>query len=356
MQSDHEYMARCLELAVKGAGFTSPNPMVGCVIVDSDGRIIGEGYHHRYGGPHAEVEAISSVKEERLIPDATLYVTLEPCSHYGKTPPCADLIIDKGFRRVVIGATDANPRVAGGGINKLRNAGIEVKSGVLQSECRFVNRAFFTFHEQQRPYVILKWAQTRDGFIDQIRTPGIPPTINWITDGKLKMLVHRWRDEADAILVGARTVINDNPELTTRDWPGKSPLRIVVDHEGLIRKTSIYKVFSHETPTWLYSPITPETSGSNVVLRIPEDRERTVQQITEDLHSRNILSVIVEGGRQMLDAFICSGVWDEARVFTGNKWFGTGLQAPHLPFSFLPEEDCRFGKDQVEVYYNRKGI
>jgi diaminohydroxyphosphoribosylaminopyrimidine deaminase / 5-amino-6-(5-phosphoribosylamino)uracil reductase len=356
MLSDEKYMARCLELAEKGSGLTSPNPMVGCVITDCQGSIIGEGYHHRYGGPHAEVVAIGSISDATLIPGATLYVSLEPCSHFGKTPPCADLIIAKGFKRVVIGAVDSNPRVAGEGIRKLKAAGIEVTSGLLEEESLFLNRAFFTYHEKDRPYVILKWAQTRDGFIDQERTPGMPPTINWITDRKLKILVHRWRNEADAILVGAGTVVNDNPELTTRDWPGRHPLRIVMDAKGLIDSTIQYKVFSDEVETWLYSPIDPKAGKSVRVIPVPIEQSLIHQQILMELHNQRILSLIIEGGRQTLDGFIGTGFWDEARVFTGNKLFHKGLTAPCLPADAPLSESFLFAEDKLDIYYNRKNL
>jgi diaminohydroxyphosphoribosylaminopyrimidine deaminase / 5-amino-6-(5-phosphoribosylamino)uracil reductase len=354
MESDRIFMARCLELAEKGAGMTFPNPMVGCVVVDQEGNIIGEGYHHQYGGAHAEVIAINSIRDTHLISESTLYVTLEPCSHHGKTPPCADLIISQGFRRVVVGATDSNPRVSGAGISKLRAAGIEVKTGLLEEECRFVNREFFTYHEYQRPYVILKWARTQDGFIDQERSGGSSPTIHWITDGKLKMLVHRWRSESSAILAGAVTIVNDNPELTTREWPGNNPLRVVIDFEGVIDDTFLHKVFSSEAPTWLYTPNNFSDAGSVNLMALPDQRDKTIGQVLHDLHRHRILSLIVEGGRQILDAFIESELWDEARVFTGNKRFIRGLAAPELPSSCCPTATHLIGEDQLEVFYNRK--
>ena len=227
---EHEkFMQRCLELAAIGSGYVAPNPMVGCVIVAND-LIIGEGYHRIFGGPHAEVNAFDEVENEDLLSSATLYVSLEPCSHFGKTPPCVDLIISKKIQRVVIGCRDSNPAVSGKGIDRLKRAGIEVIEGVLENECRWLNKRFFTFHERQRPYIVLKWAQTQDGYIDRIRGEA-SSGINWVTSETTKSLVHKWRSEEQSILVGRNTIINDNPSLTVREYDGRNPIRIVIDSQ-----------------------------------------------------------------------------------------------------------------------------
>ena len=293
------YMERCLELARLGLGRVQPNPMVGAVIVHGD-RIIGEGYHHRYGEAHAEVNALASVKEPALLKESTLYVNLEPCSHFGKTPPCADAIIRHGIPRVMVGTVDCHDKVNGNGIAKLRAAGIDVTVGVCEQECRELNRRFFTYHAQKRPYVILKWAQTADGFMDVDRSDGQPHNY-WITNPALRVLVHKWRSEEDAILVGYNTVANDQPQLTTRLYPGKSPQRFVMQRGNEIIAPL---------------PYTP----------VPLDVPACLQQ----LYEQNIQSVIVEGGRKTLDRFIESGLWDEARILVGDVTWGKGLPAPTL--------------------------
>ena len=293
------YMERCLELARLGLGRVQPNPMVGAVIVHG-GRIIGEGYHHRYGEAHAEVNALASVKEPALLKESTLYVNLEPCSHFGKTPPCADAIIRHGIPRVVVGTVDCHDKVNGNGIAKLRAAGIDVTVDVCEQECRELNRRFFTYHAQKRPYVILKWAQTADGFMDVDRSDGQPHSY-WITNPALRVLVHKWRSEEDAILVGYNTMANDQPQLTTRLYPGKSPQRFVMQRGNEIIAPL---------------PYTP----------VPLDVPACLQQ----LYEQNIQSVIVEGGRKTLDRFIESGLWDEARILVGDVTWGKGLPAPTL--------------------------
>ena len=283
---DISIMRRCLELAKLGMGYTAPNPMVGAVIVH-EGKIIGEGYHHRYGEAHAEVNAIRSVKNVELLKSSTIYVSLEPCSHYGKTPPCADKIIEMGIPRVVVGSTDPHDKVNGKGIEKLRNAGIEVVTGVLEGECDFLNRRFFTYHRQGRPYIILKWAQTDDGFMDIDRDQN-PDGKYWITRPETGVLVHKWRSEEQAILIGYNTYRNDQPQLTTRHYPGNSPKRYIMAQQ----------------PDSL-SPIEGFTF-------LPDDLPIAMKR----LYDERILSVIVEGGRKTLDQFIGAGLWDEARILT----------------------------------------
>ena len=293
------YMERCLELARLGLGRVQPNPMVGAVIVH-DGRIIGEGYHHRYGEAHAEVNALAAVKEPAQLKDSTLYVNLEPCSHFGKTPPCADAIIHHGIPRVVVGTVDCHDKVNGNGIAKLRAAGVDVTVGVCEQECRELNRRFFTYHALKRPYVILKWAQTTDGFMDVDRSDGQPHNY-WITNPALRVLVHKWRSEEDAILVGYNTMVNDQPQLTTRLYPGKSPQRFVMQR------------------------------GDNVDAPLPCTAvSMDVKECLQQLYEQRIQSVIVEGGRKTLDRFIESGLWDEARILVGDVTWEKGLPAPTL--------------------------
>lgn len=300
MEVDEAYMRRCIELARLGLGEVQPNPMVGAVIVHN-GRIIGEGYHHRYGEAHAEVNAINSVEDKELLKSSTIYVSLEPCSHYGKTPPCADKLIEMGIPRVVVGATDPHDKVNGKGIAKLKAAGIEVVTGVLREECEALNCRFFTYHRQHRPYIILKWAQTADGYMDIDRSVN-PDGKYWITNEEMRVLVHKWRSEEQAILVGYRTYQNDHPQLTTRLYPGKSPKRYLMARE----------------PEAL-API----DGFSL---ITNNLRNAMKQFYDD----KIESVIVEGGRKTLDLFITHGLWDEARILTGNVRWGKGLAAPHV--------------------------
>lgn len=301
MFNDIKFMRRCLQLARCGEAGAPPNPMVGAVIV-CDGRIIGEGYHRRCGGPHAEVNAINSVKGKDLLSRSTIYVSLEPCAHYGKTPPCADLIIETGIRRVVIGCTDPFAKVNGLGIKKLREAGCEVQVGVLEQECRELNRRFFTFHEKHRPWIILKWAQSNDGFIgkdERVILSNVPT----------QTLVHRLRARSGAILVGTNTALMDNPTLTTRLWPGPNPLRLTIDRNGILPSTLHLK--DNSTPTVIYS-------------------HESIEEILADLYARGIQSLLVEGGAKLLQSFIDKGLWDEARIETAPLCLGQGTKAPTL--------------------------
>lgn len=348
--SEDIYMQRCLELASGGLGLTTPNPLVGCVIV-SGNRIIGEGYHHRYGGDHAEVVAISSVIDQSLLKSSTLYVNLEPCYHHGKTPPCADLIIASKIPKVVIGVCDPNPQVNGKGVEKLRKAGVVVRTGLMEEQSRDINRRFFTFHKQKRPYIILKWAESSDGYLDLLRQERAEPLINWITDSKLRLLVHRWRNEEDAILVGSGTVIDDNPELTTREWPGRNPLRIVLDSDGRLKDTN-RKVFSELSTTWLYTPLDIAASDSNIILKTDYTKEKIIHKMLNDLWNSNIQSLIVEGGRQVLDTFIDADLWDEARIFTGSVKFGQGVPAPAI--KGFEQWTGKIGEDLLKICYRCK--
>ena len=302
MSGDIEFMRRCLQLARCGEAGAPPNPMVGAVVV-CDGRIIGEGYHRCCGGPHAEVNAISSVKEKHLLSRSTIYVSLEPCAHYGKTPPCADLIVRSGIPRVVIGCTDPFAKVNGLGIKKLKDAGCEVLVGVLEDECRKLNRRFFTFHQKHRPWITLKWAQSEDGFIGKDERV-------ILSNALTQTLVHRLRARNGAILVGTRTALIDNPTLTTRYWTGPSPLRLTIDRHGILPPTLHLK--DNSTPTVIYS-------------------HESIEEILADLYNRGIQSLIVEGGTKLLQSFIDAGLWDEARIETAPVRLGEGVKAPVLP-------------------------
>ncbi|MBU3660433.1 MAG: bifunctional diaminohydroxyphosphoribosylaminopyrimidine deaminase/5-amino-6-(5-phosphoribosylamino)uracil reductase RibD [Flavobacteriales bacterium] len=338
------YMQRCLELAQLGAGWTAPNPMVGCVIV-VDNLIVGEGYHKSYGGPHAEVNAINSLEDKSLLDGATVYVSLEPCSHFGKTPPCADLLVQSNVKTVVIACRDTNPAVAGKGIDRLKKAGIEVIEGVLEKESRELNKRFFTFHEKQRPYVILKWAQTLDGFLDKSRGMN-DKGVNWISQPETKALVHKWRGEEQSILVGRNTIINDNPSLTVRDYKGKNPVRIVIDSQ--LQISGDVNIYSQEAPTIVFNRIRNEKKENVEWVKI---KETSTKNILDELYKRGIISVFVEGGSRTLQYFIIDNVWDEARVIVGNKRFEEGIKAPII--NRVPIASHPFGEDMV-YYYSRR--
>ena len=312
-------MQRCIQLAQFGEAGAPPNPLVGAVIV-CRGRIIGEGYHRRCGGPHAEVNAIRSVSDQSLLRQSTLYVSLEPCAHYGKTPPCADLIIEKGIPRVVVGCIDPFAKVCGLGIRKLREAGVEVAVGALEDECRRLNRRFFTFHEKQRPWVTLKWAQSRDGFIDRLRRDDEASA--QLSTPFTQMLVHRLRARSQAILVGTQTALRDNPSLTNRLWPGGQPLRLVIDRHGILPPT--LRLFDDSAPTHVYP------TGN-------------LTEILSDLHQRGIQSLLVEGGALLLRSFLEQGLWDEARVETAAISLGQGVRAPEIPLSLMTREEVADG-------------
>jgi diaminohydroxyphosphoribosylaminopyrimidine deaminase/5-amino-6-(5-phosphoribosylamino)uracil reductase len=325
MLSDENAISRCIQIARNGLGTTRPNPMVGAIIVHEH-KIIGEGYTSPYGGPHAEVNAIRSVSDHELLKEATLYVTLEPCSHYGKTPPCTDLIIAKGIPKVVIGCVDDNPEVAGKGISKLKKAGCQVKTGVLENECKFLHRRFFTYWNKKRPYIILKWAETQDHFIAPDKKKKIAPV--WITNLYSRQLVHKWRAQEQAILVGSHTVRDDNPSLNVRDWYGTDPLKFILG--GSLNSNSDFKVF---------------TSGSDSAMTFVN-----LKELISYLHSHEINSLLVEGGSRTIQSFIDSGLWDEARVFVGRKNFGSGVPAPQLSVPISQKNKIR--EDLLNFYYN----
>lgn len=322
----HEkYIQRCIELAKNGLGTTYPNPMVGSVIVHND-VIIGEGWHKKAGEPHAEVNAINSVKDKSLLQKATIYVSLEPCSHFGKTPPCCDLIIKNKIPNVIIGSVDPNIKVAGNGIKKLIEAGANVTVGVLETECYDLNKRFFTFHQKKRPYIILKWAETKDGFIAPIEKLEQKPV--WITNHYSRQLVHKWRTEEQSILVGTQTVIDDNPKLDARDWFGNNPIRLVIDQKNRIPKDS--HIFDNQTKTIIFSKIKTEIAEENTIFEVIDFEQNIAQQIIVILYKYQIQSVIIEGGKQTLQTFIDANLWDEARIFVGNSRFNIGTKAPKL--------------------------
>lgn len=331
MTTHETYIKRCLQIAKNGLGTTRPNPMVGAVIVYND-QIIAEGFTSPYGGPHAEVNAINAVKNQSLLAKSTIYVTLEPCSHFGKTPPCSDLIISHHIPNVVIGCIDDNPEVAGKGIAKLRASGCHVTVGVLENECKAHHKRFFTFHNKKRPYIILKWAETADGFIAPLARDEQKPV--WITNPYSRQLVHKWRAEEQAILVGTNTVVADNPSLTVRDWSGENPIRVVLDKSSKLNMD--YSIFNDDAKT---IRITSETI----------DFEKPIaSQIATLLHKENINSIIIEGGSQTLQTFIDENLWDEARIFIGKTEFKSGIKAPQFDGNLISETTIK--NDTLKIY------
>ena len=336
MTTDEKYIRRCIELASNGLCNAAPNPMVGAVIVHN-GKIIGEGYHARCGEGHAEVNAIRSVKDESLLKESTIYVSLEPCSHYGKTPPCADLIISKGIPRVVVGCIDPFSQVSGRGIRKLRDAGIDVTVGVLEDECKNLIRRFVTFNTQKRPYITLKWAESADGFIDINRENGSPVVLSTpITS----MYVHKQRAEHKAILVGRKTALLDNPSLTTRNWYGANPLRLVIDRT--LSLSSNLKLFDHSTPTLVFTE--KEKAAEENLEYITLDFSKDIlPQILTVLYEKKIQSLLVEGGTTLLQSFINSCLWDEMFVEHSEKVLGEGVKSPNIPKGTVMRTEMRDG-------------
>jgi len=348
--ADEIFMHRCLELAINGLGHVAPNPMVGAVIVHN-GKVIGEGYHKQYGQAHAEVHAINSVKTPSLLKESTLYVNLEPCVHMGKTPPCADLILEKKIPSVIIGTPDPNPLVEGKGIERLRKNGLYVKTGILERECRSLNKRFFTFHALKRPYLILKWAQTKDGFIDVIRNPGEPIGINWISSPLSRNLVHKWRSEEQGIMAGTNTVIMDNPRLDIRHWKGPNPLRIILDRT--LRIPGNFNVMDNTQETLIFNAKKTDRQGVTEYIKI-DFSDKDLSPVFEQLYIRNIVSVLVEGGKELHEYLIKNNLWDEARVFVGNKLFGNGIKAPEI--DGLPAFQDSVLSDKFSIYKNPENI
>jgi diaminohydroxyphosphoribosylaminopyrimidine deaminase/5-amino-6-(5-phosphoribosylamino)uracil reductase len=333
VKTHEKYIKRCIELAKNGLGTTYPNPLVGSVVVYNN-EIIGEGWHRKSGEPHAEVNAINSVKDKSLLSKATIYVSLEPCSHFGKTPPCCDLIIAHKIPNVVIGTIDPFAKVAGTGIKKLIENGKNVTVGILEDECNELNKRFFTFHTKKRPYIILKWAESSDGFIAPLSKETQKPV--WITNEYSRQLVHKWRSEEQAILVGTTTVIDDNPSLTTRDWSGNNPIRIVLDQNNRISKES--HIFDNQAKTFT---ISKENINFNNNMAL---------EISNLLFNEGIQSLIIEGGRQTLQTFIDANIWDEARVFKGEISLKEGTKAPIISGNETKKE--QFLKDELLTFFN----
>lgn len=340
MTPDELFMQRALELAQLGVGRVSPNPRVGCVVVH-DGKIIGEGWHQKFGEAHAEVNAINSVKDHTLLSDSTVFVNLEPCAHFGKTPPCADLLIEKNVRRVMIANTDPYHEVGGRGIEKLTNAGIAVEVGVCAAEGRVVNKRFFTWVEKRRPFIFLKWAQTADGFIAHTNYES-----KWISHEQALQVVHKMRSEEDAVLVGTRTAAHDNPQLSVRHWRGRNPVRVVLDR--FLRLSEKLHLFDGTQPTLVYNVLKHEEHPKLIFARVPE--EKFIEAVVRDLYAKNIQSIMVEGGAQTLQLFFEAGLWDEAHVIISDRAFGKGIPAPQPHGKLISTEAV--GPDQWMIYTN----
>ena len=346
MSEQIEYMQKCLQLAKKGSGEVAPNPMVGCIIVHEE-KIIGKGFHKKYGTAHAEVNAINSVKNKELLKSATLYVNLEPCAHYGKTPPCADLIIKYKIPNIVIGSIDPNSLVQGKGIERLIKSGCKVNNGVLEEECKELNKRFYTFHKKKRPYIILKWAQTMDGFIDVKRNKQDIGKPLQISNERSRKLSHKWRSEEQAIMVGTNTALLDNPRLTTRKIAGKNPLRIVIDKE--LNIPSIYHLFDGSTPTVIFTGVRKKSKNNLEYVTINFNKNIS-KQILSELYKRKTQSVIIEGGTKLLSSFIEINLWDEARVFVSNKKLKAGIKAPDIKAKGTSTENV--DSDKLFIYKN----
>lgn len=344
MTTDETYMQRCLQLAALGAGRVAPNPMVGAVLVYAN-RIIGEGYHEQYGQAHAEVNCVTSVRDEDrpLIPESTMYVSLEPCAHFGKTPPCANRLISEKVKRVVIACSDPFAAVNGRGVEKLEQAGIAVTTGVLENEALTLNKRFFTFHRHQRPYVMLKWAQSSDGFLSKTgeATKISGPVAN--------RLVHRWRSEEASIMIGSQTAIIDNPQLNNRHWTGPLPVRIVLDSS--LRIPASHHVLDGSQPTLIFNQVKNDCEGKNEFIKV-EKGPQQLKQVLAQMHQRGLLSVMVEGGALLLQSFITAGLWDEAKIITNpNLVIGEGVKAPSVK-DYLQQASYKAGADLVtEIVY-----
>jgi len=342
MDSDERYMRRVMELARLGSGNVSSNPMVGCVIVKDD-EIIGEGYHESFGQPHAEVNAINSVEDKSKLEGATLYVNLEPCSHYGKTPPCSNLIVEHKIARVVFATIDPNPLVAGAGFEFMMSNGIEVIQGVLEEEGRELNCRFLTYIEKKRPYIILKWAETADGFIAKENFDS-----KWISNDVSRKLVHKWRSEEDVVLIGTNTALYDNPRLNVRDWTGRNPVRAFIDKHLQVPAGAHLLDGTQETICYNYI----EQDVRNLVEYVKVDpMDDMIDVIINDMYVRKHLSILVEGGTQLLNAFMKRGLWDEIRIFRSQNEFGTGIESPVIRAKADSHEMIL--DDELIVYKNK---
>ena len=348
MKIHEKYIKRCLELAKKGLGNTSPNPMVGCVIVLGD-TIIGEGYTSAYGGNHAEVNAINSVMDKSLLEKATLYVSLEPCNHFGKTPPCSDLIVKNKIKNVVVGCVDPFEKVAGSGIQKLKDSGCTIITEILKNECIESNKRFFTYQTKKRPYIILKWAETKDGFIDidrEVKTVDDAKP-NWITNQYSRQLVHKWRAEEDTILVGTNTAVKDNPKLDVRGWNGRNPVRVILDRN--LRIPIAYHIYTKKVKTIIITE-QERNSSEKLIFEQIDFSKNMAKQVCEVIYKHNLVSVLIEGGKQTLQSFIDADLWDEARIFVGNANFSKGIKAPKLSGELISEINIQ--KDILKIIKN----
>ena len=341
-------MQRCLDLAKNGLGTTYPNPLVGSVIVYED-KIIGEGWHKKAGEPHAEVNAINSVKDKSLLSKATLYVNLEPCSHYGRTPPCSLLIVQKKIPNVVIGTIDQNDVVHGKGITFLKNNNCNVIVGVLEYKCNQLNRRFFTYHQKKRPYIILKWAQTKDGFIFPDVETEVKNKPIWISNIYSQQLVHKWRTEEGSVLVGANTVLQDNPKLSARTYYGRSPVRIAIDKD--LKISTDFYFYDDEIETIVFIGKSTKVKNNRAIFERIDFSKNVIVQILDVLYKREIQSLIIEGGTITLQSFIDANLWDEARVFIGNLCFEKGMKAPD--FKKENKKDIQIGTDKLLMYTNK---
>ena len=343
---ENKFMRRCLDLAVRAEGMTYPNPMVGAVIVCND-IIIGEGYHLKSGQPHAEVIAIDSVTDKSLLGHSTLYVSLEPCSHFGKTPPCTDLIISYRIPRVVMGTIDTSDKISGRGSDNLVRSGCEVIKGVMEAECRRVNRRFFTFHEKKRPYITLKWAQSSDGFMDKMRPQNSPVEPYWISGKPERVLVHRWRATEQSILVGEGTIRNDNPGLNVRYWKGNDPVKVILSRSGDLINYLTENETNGRVIAFTQNKKRDFGKAEKVILN---EKIPSAIQVVDYLYKSDIQSVLVEGGAEVLNHFIVTGLWDEARIFFGNVRFDRGLKAPEISGRLFMQED--YGTSRLKVLLN----
>ncbi|MDO9261197.1 MAG: bifunctional diaminohydroxyphosphoribosylaminopyrimidine deaminase/5-amino-6-(5-phosphoribosylamino)uracil reductase RibD [Flavobacteriaceae bacterium] len=354
MKIHEKYINRCIELAKNGFGATYPNPLVGAVIVYDDA-IIGEGWHQKAGEPHAEVQAINSVKNKKLLKKSTIYVNLEPCSHYGKTPPCSDLIVRSKIPNVVIGALDTNSLVGGKGVEHLKKNGCNVEIGILEKDCLELNKRFYTFHNKKRPFIILKWAESNDGFMDVVRDiigiEDAKPT--WISNPYSRQLVHQWRTEEQAIIAGTETVLKDNPKLDVRNMVGNNPIRIILDRT--FRIPIDYNIFDGSVKTIVLVDNSttvnpPYFNIPNLIVEPINFNENVVEQLMQVLFNHEIQSVIVEGGKMLFNSFIQQNFWDEARVFVGSPTFVNGVKAPSI--KGIKVQESRIFDDTLTIYQN----
>ncbi len=346
---DHRiFMNRCFKLAAGGLGHVAPNPLVGALLINGNGEIISEGYHRKFGGPHAEVQALQGVSQNQIDAQCTLYVNLEPCSHHGKTPPCTDLIISRKIKNVVIANSDTNPLVNGEGIAKLQKAGVRVTTGIEAANGAHLNRRFFTFHNEKRPYIILKWAKNQNGFIAPVNDKRSKPSVSWISGEPSKILVHQWRSEEQAILTGKNTIENDDPLLTTRLVNGNNPLRLIIDPECELNNR--YRVFNNDAGTVIFNYHKNTKQDHLSYVKINKGAG-FMEEMLRWLYHQNIQSLIVEGGSITLGEFIKADLWDEARVFTGIVNFEKGIPAPK--FECTPAFAGNVDNDRLEVFFKQ---